>query len=59
LGASVIREKLEARLQEVSLKLDRLRTLYNRQAEADPLRRKLREYSDEYSRIKRLLDEKR
>lgn len=55
----MIREKLEARLEEIALKLGRLRELYNRQAEQDPLRAKLRAYQDEYSRIKHLLDEKR
>jgi hypothetical protein len=55
----MIRQKLEARLEEVAAKLGRLRELYSRQREKDPLVAKIQAYRDEYGRIKRLLDEKR
>ena len=51
----MIRAKLEARLEEIAAKLGRLRELYNRQREKDPLVAKIREHEGEFNRLTCLL----
>jgi hypothetical protein len=53
---AMIREKLEARLKEIEGKLHRIREAIIKQDSVDPLRRRLREHQNEYSRVKHLLD---